>query len=548
MIEQLRPYQKAAITMVYEWLGEHAGNPCIVAPTGAGKSWIIAGLCEDILKRWPESRILVLSHVKELLTQDAEKILAAWSDAPLGIYSAGLKSKELNTITVAGIQSIHRHGERLGKVDLVIVDEAHLINNQSKGMYRSLLGKLLEINPAMRVIGLTATPYRLGQGLITEGEGALFQELIEPVTLSELITQGYLAPLSSKVTKQQYDLTGVKQRGGEYVEKDLQAAVDTKGGNASIVKEVIARASGRKSWLFFCSGVKHAINIRDELRKAGVTAEVVTGETPPAERDRIIQKFRKGKITALTNANVLTTGTDCPEIDLIALCRPTLSPGLYMQMAGRGMRPKRDGGDCLVLDFAGNVTRHGPVTLVTPPSVTEKKGGKRPCPTKICPQCGEILALQTRKCTYCGADLGGDKDKAEGVGLFLREGVDIMGINSPVQKMETKGWRWIVTKSKSTGKPMLRVDYLPKEKRDKKISEYVCICHGGRAAIKAGATLEELSKKSGRPLESKQWRDNPFDALWWIADALNQAPYQPAAVEYIIDPAGFPKFLAIAWQ
>ena len=368
MIAGLRDYQERAVTGVYQWMASHQGNPCIVAPTGSGKSWIIAALCEDVLHRWPDTRrILVLSHVKELLQQDAEKIVKAWPEAPLGIYSAGLNSRQIERITVAGIQSVYKRADALRPVDVVIVDEAHLINTQAVGMYRRLLDDLIDDDGhGPRVIGLTATPYRLGQGMITEGDEALFAGLVEPVTITELVDRGFLSPLRSKLTETELNVNDVHTRGGEFIESELARAVDDQDLNTGIAGEIVKRGEGRRSWLVFCTGIAHAEHMRDALRAEGVIAEVVTGKTPKDERAQILDAYKRGETTALTNANVLTTGFDAPETDLIAFCRPTMSPGLYVQMAGRGMRPAEGKTDCLVLDFAGNVQRHGPITDVNP--------------------------------------------------------------------------------------------------------------------------------------------------------------------------------------
>jgi DNA repair protein RadD len=236
-----------------------------------------------------------------------------------------------------------------------------LVNHKDEGGYRKLLGELKAINPHLRDIGLTATPYRLGHGLITD-KPALFDDLIEPVSIEELVFKGYLATLRSKITKAKLDTTGVHKRGGEFIESELQAAVDTDDKNQAVVQEVVALAGERKAWLVFCTGVKHAQHVAEVLRQHGVAAECVTGETPKKERERIIEISLAGRLRALTNANVLTTGFDYPDIDLIAMLRPTMSASLYVQMAGRGMRVKSHTDHCLVLDFAGVVEAHGPIT------------------------------------------------------------------------------------------------------------------------------------------------------------------------------------------
>ena len=317
----LRDYQQRAIDDLYSWFGSNVGNPCLVLPTGAGKSLIIAALCRDAIQQWPETRILMMSHVKELIEQNAEKMRAMWPGAPLGIYSASLRKRNLEEpITFAGIQSVRNKSKEIGHVDLVIIDECHLVNHKAEGGYRTLIEELTTINPELRVIGLTATPHRLGHGLITD-KPAIFDDLLESVTIEELIHKGYLANLRSKVTKEKLSTDGVHKRGGDFIESELQAAVDTDAHNMAVVDEVIGLAGNRRHWLFFCAGVQHAVNIRDQLRLRGISAETVTGETPQGERAQIISDFKAGKIQALTNANVLTTGFDAVHVDVIAMLR-----------------------------------------------------------------------------------------------------------------------------------------------------------------------------------------------------------------------------------
>ena len=180
------------------------------------------------------------------------------------------------------------------------------------------------------------------------------------------------------------------RRGEIRAEKFLDAATEVfaeKGYQHARLSEIVARADGRKSWLIFCAGVDHAQHMAETLRGMGVVTECVTGATSKKERARILTDFKAGRITALTNANVLTTGFDAPDTDLVALVRPTLSPSLYVQMAGRGMRIKSHTDHCLVLDFAGCVAAHGPVTAVVPPKKAGEKGGT--APVKACEECGE---------------------------------------------------------------------------------------------------------------------------------------------------------------
>jgi DNA repair protein RadD len=495
----LREYQQRAIDQLYAWLeAGNPGNPCLVLPTGSGKSHIVAALCKDAVQNWPETRILMLTHVKELIVQNAEKMRQHWPGAPMGIYSASLGRRELGEpITFAGIQSISKKADRIGHIDLVIIDEAHLVSHQDEGGYRMLLADLLKINSSLRVIGLTATPYRLGHGMITD-KPAIFDALIDGVSIEELIYKGFLSTLRSKVTRSRLDTSNVKKRGGEYIEAELQAAVDTNEQNEAVVQEVIELSGERKAWLFFCTGIDHAERIAGVLQAKGIAAACVTGNTPQKERQQMLDDFRAGRLKALTNANVLTTGFDYPDIDLIAMLRPTMSPGLYVQMAGRGLRPKSHTDHCLVLDFAGVVQTHGPITNVKTPSKGGQGDGE--APVKVCDNCGELCAISMSECPACGTAF----PAKEAPVLALRHD-DIMGLEGT--DMAVKSWEWRVHESRASGKQMLAVTYYG-VLSDTPITEYLTVLHDGYAAEKAMRLLLTMAREGGASLLNVEGLDN----------------------------------------
>ena len=508
----LRDYQQRSIDQLYTWFeAKDAGHPCLVLPTGSGKSHIVAALCKDAVQNWPETRILMLTHVKELIEQNAERMLQHWPGAPLGIFSASIGKRQLDQITFAGIQSVRSRASEIGHVDLIIIDECHLVSHKQQGSYRMLIDELIEINPALRVIGLTATPFRLGHGLITD-EPALFSELIEPVRIEELIHKGFLAPLRSKHTEVQFDLRGVHKRGGEFIEGELQEVMNDADQNRRVVEEIRRRGEGRKRWLLFCTGVDHAVEIALELKAQGVSACCVTGATPKAQREKILSDFKAGEIQALTNANVLTTGFDHPEIDLIAFLRPTLSPGLYVQMAGRGMRVKTQAEDCLVLDFAGNVERHGPITAVESPK-RAGEGGKPGPGGKTCPQCQEIIHPSVKVCPCCGFQF---PVKRLELSLSNR---DIMGLEP--QEMQVSTWRWRRHISRSSGKAMLAVSYYGAIS-DPIVTEYFAVTHEGYAGDKARRELLRLLLKARAEVSGALARFDLHEALPYLEQA--QAP------------------------
>jgi DNA repair protein RadD len=512
----LREYQQRAIDQLYAWFDAgNKGNPCLVLPTGSGKSHIVAALCKDAIQTWTETRILMLTHVKELIEQNAEKMRLHWPGAPMGIYSASIGKRQLGEpITFAGIQSVRSKADLLGHIDLVIVDECHLVNHKDEGGYRKLLGDLTRINPALRVVGLTATPYRLGHGLITD-KPALFDALIEPVGIEELVFKGYLSTLRSKVTKTRLDVSGVHKRGGEYIESELQAAVDTLDNNKRVVQEVIDLAGDRKAWLFFCAGVDHAKHVSFELQFIqGIPAACVTGDTPKAEREQILADFKAGRLRALTNANVLTTGFDYPDIDLIAMLRPTMSASLYVQMAGRGMRVKSHTDHCLVLDFAGVVATHGPITAVQPP--TKAGDGNGEAPVKVCDACNELCAISARECPSCGNPFPEPERKK----LQLHND-DIMGVNG--FDMEVSRWSWRKHISKASGKEMIACTYYGCFS-DPAVTEYFPVLHNGYAGEMAAQRVASIAQQAGAQLTGRQ-------SLEETVIYLNQAQH-PSTIEY----------------
>src|SRR5512134_326370 len=399
---QLRPYQSAAIEAIYGYFGEKAGNPLIVLPTGTGKGLVLASFSARAIADWPDTRILIVTHVKELIAQNFGEMRRLWPGAPAGVYSAGLNKRDLHAqILFAGIQSVHKRASAIQRCDLALIDETHLIGRTSSTMYRRFLDDLSIINPHLKVIGFTATPYRLDSGMLHEGEGALFTDIAYEAGIAEMIAQGYLCEVVPKRTLTRLDTTGVGSRGGEFIAGQLEAAVDVAEVTASAVDEIVRHGAERGSWLVFCAGVRHAENVRDAIKDRGFACAAILGETASAERDRMIVAYRRGEIRCLTNANVLTTGFNAPGVDLIAMLRPTKSVGLYVQMIGRGTRLANGKANCLVLDFAGNVKRHGPIDRIDGRK-RKKDDEEGAAPVKTCPECQTIVHASTHACPTCG--------------------------------------------------------------------------------------------------------------------------------------------------
>lgn len=408
-----RWYQDAAIDSIFDYFKMKSGNPVIAMPTGTGKSIVIAEFIRRVMNQWPRQRFLVATHVKELIEQNAEKMQAVWPHAPYGIHSAGLGSRDhMQPIIFGGVASMYKQPELLGWRDLLLIDECHLLNPKEGTMYLALIEGLRKINPNLKVIGLSATIYRMGQGYITDG--SLFTDICYDLTtmdaFARLIAEGWLAPLIPKRTNVEIDTSNLHiSSNGDYVQTELETAAEKITYPA--LQEAMRYAHHRHSWLVFCSGVKHAVKTRELLQHFGVTATLVHSNTKDhkmtdIERDDNLANFKAGNFRAITNNNVLTTGFDHPPIDLIIMLRATLSTSLWVQMLGRGTRPF--GGNvmfppkqnCLVLDYAGNTRRLGPINDPVIPK--RKGGGGGDAPVKICDFCGTYNHISARFCIGCG--------------------------------------------------------------------------------------------------------------------------------------------------
>lgn len=309
--------------------------------------------------------------------------------------------------------------------DGVLVHNCHLIPRSSSTLYNRFLSDLKKINPYVKVIGFTATPYRMDSGMMHKGEGRIFHDIAYEYPILEAINDGYLTRPVSKSATQQIDTTGVKTAGGEFVQNQLEAAAIHPEVVQAVVKEIVAagREQGRSGWIVFGCGVHHCELLAAELVRQGVNAAVITGETPAGQRDSLIRQFKARQVECLVSMNVLTTGFNAKHVDLVAIVRPTKSVGLYIQIVGRGTRTldmspfdaeTKEGRlaaiaasskpDFLCLDFGGNIDRHGPIDK---PKVKgeKKKGAPREGePVKHCMNCEAPNKLSASRCIDCGAD------------------------------------------------------------------------------------------------------------------------------------------------
>ncbi len=393
---ELRPYQQSAKRAVYAYLRDRTGNPCVVIPTGGGKTPLIASICADSVQVW-NGRVLIVAHVKELLEQSADKLKAICPTLTFGIYSAGLKRRDKEeSVIIAGVQSIADKIEGFGRFDLLIVDEAHLIPPSGYGRYQTLITGLREINPDVRIIGLTATAFRTDTGMLCTSDGILNHVCYE-VSVRDLIAQGHLTKLTSKAARAEIDTAEFAIVRGEYDEAQTAAAFSDVVEQA--VEEILLKTTTRKSVLIFCQTIEHAERVAELIRWRGERCHEIYGDTKGDERAAFIAEFRDGGVRFMVNVNVLTTGFDAPGIDCVCLLRATVSPGLYYQMCGRGFRLAPGKTDCLILDFGTNIERHGPVDAIKPKEKAEPSDEPK---GKKCPSCSEVVARAVTKCPECG--------------------------------------------------------------------------------------------------------------------------------------------------
>jgi DNA repair protein RadD len=390
-----------------------------------GKSLVLSGFIQQACIKYPGTRIMKLTHVKELIAQNHNALLSIWPNAPAGIFSAGLNKKQIGSpIIFGGIGSVAKVDPvAFGRIDLLIIDECHLVSPKQSTQYQLVIDGLRKVNPYLKVVGFTATHYRLGQGMLTD-EGGIFTDTCFDMTRLDafnwLLDHGYLSQLIPKKTSIELDVSNVHLSGGEYKQQELQEAVDKEEITYVAVQELVREGWDRSHWLVFASGIEHTIHVAEMLESFGVATVYVHSKMTNQERDAAINGFKAGTFRAMVNNGILTTGFDFPAIDLIGVLRPTQSASLWVQMLGRGTRPVFAPGfdlstvagrlaaieagpkrNCKVLDFAGNTRRLGPINDPVLPK-QRGKGKSGMAPVKICEACGTYNHASVRFCIGCG--------------------------------------------------------------------------------------------------------------------------------------------------
>lgn len=495
----LRPYQSASIDAVHKYWQSGGKNPLIDLATGTGKSVVIAKIIKDLTDQYPIMRVLVLTHVKELVAQNHAEFAGFCPDIHAGIYSAGLNKRDTHhRVLFASIQSVFKRANVIGPRHLILIDEAHLVPSKGLGMYRQFLDASYDLEPNAQIVGLTATPYRLDSGRLDGGDERLFNKTVYEYGIGKGIKDGYLSPLISKAGLKEIDVSNVAKRGGEYVSGQLQTAAMKVTEQA--IDEVVKYGQDRKGWLLFCSGVDHARQACDLIRQKGYSCEVVTGDTPMPERDAIIRRYKNSEIRCLCNVNVLTTGFNAPHVDLIGFLRSTLSTSLYVQIIGRGTRLANGKDDCLVLDFGGNVRRHGPVDLieVRPKRSKANETGKideGDIRAKECPECKALVGLAAKVCKHCDYQFTAD-ELAKHEAIADADSAIISTEKVPPKQLPVI--KWSFRRHRKTGKnDSVRVGYIAGLQE---VPEWVLIEHGGQMSDRAHAWWDAHGGQKPRPI------------------------------------------------
>jgi len=473
-----RWYGREAIQSIYNYFGSgNQGNPLIAMPTGSGKTHVIGGFIKSALHYYPNQRFIVATHVQELIEQNANKFAEMWPHAPYGVYSAGLKSRDyMQPIIFGGVQSMVKCVEAFGHRDILIVDEAHLVAPGDGTNYQRLIGQpdrfdengkfipgygLRKINPYLKVVGLSATIYRMGIGYITsEHEGRIFTDVCYDLTTMEgfarLIAEGYLSPLIPKRTDTEIDVSNVgRSSTGDYNQAQLQKEANREAVTRAALTEALHYGYNRQSWLAFASGIEHTENISAMLNQMGIPASYVHNKTTADDRRKRIEAHKRGELRCLVGNNIFTTGYDHPPLDYIIDLQPTLSVPKHVQKAGRGMRvfpPYKE--NCLYMDFGGNTRRNGPIN---DPYVPKRKGeGGGDAPVKICEHCGTYNHPSFRFCIGCDEEF-------EFKTKIIREADETPIMKNDLPVVETFPVNQVLIYkhvSKSSGLPTLAVSYI----------------------------------------------------------------------------------------
>ena len=477
----LRDYQEAAVDACWWHLCNRSGNPIIVIPTGGGKTAIECTLARRAVEEAGAAGVMLVSHVSELVAQVAGCLDRMGVDH--GVYAAGLSRRETGRrITSAMLNSVYNRASEFGKINLLLIDECHRVGGLGGLMYGRLIDGLRQANPRMKVVGLSATPFRLDSGPLVQ-PGSMWERICYEARVKTLVDAGWLSPMTNEPTKAQFDLAQLQVVGKDYSEASQQSIYHGTDLERAVIEMVdICNATGRRSVIVFCPSVQVVEEVTNLI---GVDAAMVHGGISDLERAAAIDGHKSGAVRFLVNCEVLTTGYDAPGIDAVVLFRATQSAGLFAQMAGRGFRVAEGKKDCLLLDYGGNLMRHGPLDALDY-GYPRKPGEGKP-PLKKCPACEEQVPASWQICQHCGFEFPVEPKEID----LQRD--EQSKVYAEPEEFEVIGWscrRW--ENRTNPEKPnTLRVDYEIRADYGPMLSEWICLLHEGFAGEKAEAWWQE---------------------------------------------------------
>lgn len=510
---ELRIPQKEAYDSFFDYYKKGGkGNPIICMFTGLGKSYTLAAIMIEMIRQSPNVKIVVVTHSEKVLRQDygAFYDLLCYYNifSTLGIYSAKLGKKETDAqVTFATVASIYKKAE-LFDVNYTFIDECHLVSDNEDTMYRQMLKSF-----GKKVCGLTATPFRMKKGYLHKMKGAIFTDLIydtnTPEKFAEMIELGYLVKPVRKPVAIDMETDGITKTGGDFNLRGLSLKLDRDELTTKICKDMLQYKDQRKHWFVFCIDQIHSENVSKELNRIGIKSDYVHS-SKEEDNDIAIQKFRDGEIQVICSVMMLTTGVDIPQIDLISCMRPTDSIVIHIQSIGRGLRSDKKSGkvDCLVLDYAGNTARNGPIDAPIIKVAGEgKKGGVI---EKECPKCHLKHHISVKICE-CGHEFS------------FREKLETTSSEHELIKVKNKVWKKVDSVAyyvhKKANKPdSLRIEYLCGLRR---FATWYLPYHGGFASRNSAYMFSRLKTK-----------ELTFDT---IKDIINQSGSLKVPTEILVD-------------
>ena len=389
---KLRPYQEKLLEDLRQSMRQGHRRILAVMPTGAGKGTTIAVMVQSAADRG--KRVLILAHRKELIADLSKRI--SWLGIDHGIICAGYSEDLTKPVQVGSVQTIVRRIDRIPEPSLIVQDEAHHL------IRGNMWGRIVDAWPDAYLIGKTATPARLGGEGLGEGHGGYFTDMVLGPSVADLIFAGFLSPARIYAPPVVADLQGIRSRGGDYANDQAAAAMDRPTVTGDAIAHYQRLAAGQQA-IAFCCNVAHAVSVCDAFKTAGISAELLLGNTP--DREQVVTAFASHRIRVLVTVDVVSEGFDVPAASCDILLRPTQSLGLYLQQVGRVLRPAPGKPHALILDHVGNVTRHGfpddPRQWSLAEGVVRSRSTAAPS-VRTCPQCYAAFKPQPI-CPMCGA-------------------------------------------------------------------------------------------------------------------------------------------------